>query len=111
MFAPVQLIAGKIHKEATYVTRAFTFGEKARLTSYIKTFLPGGATFSLEMQLDDGGFTPLKLDETEQLAEPLWTERKFVSSDKTAKQARLKLTLTGGPAARSMVSDFGAGIL
>ncbi|WP_375693468.1 hypothetical protein, partial [Bartonella sp. AP23HLJMH] len=34
LFAPVQLIAGKIHKTATYVTRAFTFGEKARLTSY-----------------------------------------------------------------------------
>ncbi|WP_375702408.1 DUF4815 domain-containing protein, partial [Bartonella sp. AA89HNZF] len=111
LFAPVQLIAGKIHKEATYVTRAFAFGEKARLTSYIKTFLPGGATFTLEMQLDDGGFTSLTLDETEQLSDPLWTERKFVSSDKTAKQARLKLTLTGGPAARSMVSDFGAGIL
>ncbi|WP_208438220.1 DUF4815 domain-containing protein [Bartonella taylorii] len=111
LFAPVQLIAGKIHKEATYVTRAFAFGEKARLTSYIKTFLPGGATFTLEMQLDDGAFTPLTLEETEQLSEPLWTERKFVSSDKTAKQARLKLTLTGGPAARSMVSDFGAGIL
>uniref|UniRef100_UPI0035D0EBAA DUF4815 domain-containing protein n=3 Tax=unclassified Bartonella TaxID=2645622 RepID=UPI0035D0EBAA len=111
LFAPVQLIAGKIHKTATYVTRAFTFGEKARLTSYIKTFLPGGATFTLEMQLDDGAFVPLKLDETEQLSAPLWTERKFVSSDKTAKQARLKLTLTGGPAARSMVSDFGAGIL
>ncbi|WP_375612350.1 DUF4815 domain-containing protein [Bartonella sp. AA9NXGY] len=111
LFAPVQLIAGKIHKEATYVTRAFAFGEKARLTSYIKTFLPGGATFTCEMQLDDGGFTPLKLDETEQLTEPLWTERKFISGDKTAKQARLKLTLTGGPSARSMVSDFGAGIL
>uniref|UniRef100_UPI0035CF8F22 DUF4815 domain-containing protein n=1 Tax=Bartonella sp. CL63NXGY TaxID=3243538 RepID=UPI0035CF8F22 len=111
LFAPVQLIAGKIHKEATYVTRAFAFGEKARLTSYIKTFLPGGATFSLEMQLDDGAFVPLTLEETEQLSEPLWTERKFVSSDKGAKQARLKLTLTGGPAARSMVRDFGAGIL
>ncbi|PIT68177.1 DUF4815 domain-containing protein, partial [Bartonella tribocorum] len=111
LFAPIQLIAGKIHKEATYVTRAFAFGEKARLTSYIKTFLPGGATFTLEMQLDDGRFTPLKLDDTEQLAEPLWTERKFISGDKGAKQARLKLTLTGGPAARSMVRDFGAGIL
>lgn len=111
LFAPIQLIAGKIHKEATYVTRAFAFGEKARLTSYIKTFLPGGATFSLEMQLDNGAFVPLKLDETEQLAEPLWTERKFNSGDKGAKQARLKLTLTGGPSARSMVRDFGAGIL
>ncbi|WP_375618475.1 DUF4815 domain-containing protein [Bartonella sp. AC134YNZD] len=111
LFAPVQLIAGKIHKTASYVTRAFAFGEKARLTSYIKTFLPGGSTLSLEMQLDDGDFSPLTLEETEQLAEPLWTERKFISSDKTAKQARLKLTLTGGPAARSMVSDFGAGIL
>ncbi|WP_208436010.1 DUF4815 domain-containing protein [Bartonella phoceensis] len=111
LFAPVQLIAGKIHKEATYVTRAFAFGEKARLTSYIKTFLPGGSTLSLEMQLDDGAFSPLTLDETEQLSEPLWTEQKFMSSDKTAKQARLKLTLTGGPSARSMASDFGAGIL
>ncbi|WP_317993221.1 DUF4815 domain-containing protein [Bartonella gliris] len=111
LFAPVQLIAGKLHKEATYVTRAFSFGEKARLTSYIKTFLPGGATFTLEMQLDDGAFVPLKLEETEQLSEPLLTERKFVSGDRSAKQARLKLTLTGGPAARSMVSDFGAGII
>lgn len=107
----MQLIAGKIHKTATYITRAFAFGEKARLTSYIKTFLPGGSSFTLEMQLDDGTFVPLKLDETEQLAEPLWTERKFVSSDKTAGQARLKLTLTGGPAARSMACDFGAGII
>ncbi|EJF79104.1 hypothetical protein MCO_01162 [Bartonella sp. DB5-6] len=111
LFAPVQLIAGKIHKTATYITRAFAFGEKARLTSYIKSFLLGGATFSLEMQLDDGAFVPLKLDETEQLSEPLWIEQKFTSSNKTAKQARLKLTLTGGPAARSMVCDFGAGIL
>lgn len=111
LFAPVQLIAGKIHKEATYVTRAFAFGEKARLTSYIKTFLPGGSTLSLEMQLDDDDFSPLTLEETEQLADPLWTEQKFMSSDKTAKQARLKLTLTGGPSARSMASDFGAGIL
>ncbi|UTO28695.1 DUF4815 domain-containing protein [Bartonella harrusi] len=111
LFAPVQLIAGKIHNTATYVTRAFAFGEKARLTSYIKTFLPGGSTFTLEMQRDDGAFTPLTLEETEQLTEPLWVERKFVSHDQTAKQARLKLTLTGGPCARSMLRDFGAGIL
>ncbi|ENN91148.1 DUF4815 domain-containing protein [Bartonella bovis] len=111
LFAPIELIAGKIRKEATYVTRAFPFGEKSRLTSYIKTFLPGGSTFKMEIQLDDGDFTSLKLEETEQLAQPLWTERKFVSEDKTAEQARLKLTLTGGPAARSMVSDFGAGIM
>ncbi|WP_455466231.1 DUF4815 domain-containing protein [Bartonella sp. B39] len=111
LFAPVQLIAGKIHKTATYITRAFAFGEKARLTSYIKTFLPGGSSFSMEMQVDDGAFVPLTLEETEQLSEPLWVERKFISGDKTAKQARLKLTLTGDPSARSMVRDFGAGIL
>ncbi|MCZ2203993.1 DUF4815 domain-containing protein [Bartonella sp. A05] len=111
LFAPVELIAGKIHKQATYITRAFPFGEKARLSSYIKTFLPGGATFQMALQLDDGAFIPLKLEETEPLSEPLWTERKFTSGDKTAQQARLKLTLTGGPAARSMASDFGAGIM
>ncbi|WP_455474733.1 DUF4815 domain-containing protein [Bartonella sp. B30(2025)] len=111
LFAPVELIAGKIHKQATYVTRAFAFGERSKLTSYIKSFLPGGATFKMEIQFDDGAFIPLTLEETEQLAEPLWTERKFISDNKTAKQARLKFTLTGGPASRSMVRDFGAGIL
>ncbi|WP_336288655.1 DUF4815 domain-containing protein [Bartonella sp. CB60] len=111
LFAPIELIAGKIHKQATYVTRAFAFGEKSKLTSYIKTFLPGGSVFSMDIQFDDGDFIPLKLEETEQLSEPLWTERKFISDNKTTKQARLKLTLTGSPAARSMVRDFGAGIL
>lgn len=111
LFAPVQLVAGRIHKTATYITRAFAFGEKSRLISYIKSFLPGGAALTMEIQLDDGDFAPLKLDETEQLPEPLWMEHKFVSEDKTAKQVRLKLTLTGGPAARSMVCDFGASIL
>ncbi|WP_455481294.1 DUF4815 domain-containing protein [Bartonella sp. B12(2025)] len=111
LFAPVQLISGKINKQATYVTRAFSFGERSKLTSYIKTFLPGGSSFSMDIQFDDGAFIPLKLEETEQLAEPLWVERKFISDNKTAKQARLKLTLTGSPAARSVVSDFGAGIL
>ncbi|WP_455475514.1 DUF4815 domain-containing protein [Bartonella sp. B17] len=111
LFAPVQLIAGKINKQATYVTRAFAFGERSKLTSYIKSFLPGGSSFSMDIQFDDGAFVPLKLEETEQLAEPLWVERKFISDNKTAKQARLKLTLTGSPAARSMVRDFGAGIL
>ncbi|WP_455480086.1 DUF4815 domain-containing protein [Bartonella sp. B23] len=111
LFAPIELIAGKLHKEATYITRAFDFGEKSNLISYVKTFLPGGSSCTMDLQLDDGTFTSLKLAETEQLSEPLWTERKFVSGDKTAKQARLKLTLTGCPAARSMARDFGAGIL
>ncbi len=111
LFAPIELIAGKIHKQATYVTRAFAFGENSKLTSYIKTFLPSGSVFSMDIQFDDGDFIPLKLEETEQLSEPLWTERKFISDNKTAKQARLKFTLTGSPAARSMVRDFGAGIL
>ncbi|MFC5760521.1 DUF4815 domain-containing protein [Rhizobium sp. GCM10022189] len=110
LYAPVELVAGEIATDLTYVTRAFDLGTAVRITSYLKTFLPGGATISMAYSIDGGAFVALPLIGTDPLAFPLWTEKKFEATALTGVQARLKISATGGPDARLMIGDFGAGI-
>lgn len=110
LYAPVQLVAGKIHEELTYVTRAFDLGELVRVASYYKAFLPGGSALTMEISLDGGAWTDLPLDETEALAFPLWVERKHELTGLTATTGRLKITGVGGPASRLLVGDFSAAV-
>ncbi|WP_420408700.1 DUF4815 domain-containing protein [Hoeflea sp.] len=111
LFAPVELIAGEIAEELTYVTRAFTLGTGVRLATYLKAFLPGGSSLTVEISKDGGSWVNMPLDSTEALAFPQWTERKYELTGQTADLVRLKITGTGGPAARIMLGDLGAGIM
>lgn len=111
LFAPVELIAGEIAQELTYVTRAFTLGTSVRLATYLKAFLPGGASLTVEISKDGGAWVNMPLDSTEALAFPQWTERKYELTGQTADFVRLKITGTGGPAARIVLGDLGAGIM
>lgn len=111
LYAPVELIAGEIAEEFTYVTRAFDLGTGARIATYLKAFLPGGSTLAVELSKDGGSWVDMPLDENEPLAFPLWTERKYELDGQTADTARLRITGTGGPAARLIVGDLGAGIM
>ncbi|OCP17431.1 MULTISPECIES: DUF4815 domain-containing protein [unclassified Ensifer] len=110
LFAPVEIIAGQILTEATYVTRAFTLGTNVRITSYLKSFLPGGAALTVQYSIDGGAWQSLPLASTEALSFPLWTERKYQASPVSGGQVRLKITATGGPSARLIAGDFGAGV-
>lgn len=111
LYAPVELIAGKIAQELTYISRAFNFGQPVTLTSYFKAFLPGGATVKIEYDLSDGNWQELPLMETEQLTFPQWVERKHSAGNIRAHQGRLKITGTGGPSARLIVGDLGAAVM
>jgi hypothetical protein len=110
LFAPVEIVAGEIAQEMDYVTRAFDLGAGVRVASYYKAFVPGWATVSMEYSIDGGAWENLPLDETEALAFPLWVERKHEDTALTGTDMRLRLTGTGGPAARLAIGDFGAGI-
>ncbi|APO76114.1 hypothetical protein AM571_CH03320 [Rhizobium etli 8C-3] len=110
LYAPVELVAGSIATTLSYVTRAFTLGEAVRVTSYLKTFLPGGATISMAFAKDGGAFANLPLVDTDALAFPLWTEKRYEATGQTGTLVRLKISATGGPAARLIIGDFGAGI-
>lgn len=110
LFAPIQLVAGEIATELTYVTRAFSLGEAVRVAAYVKTFLPGGSTVGMKISIDGGAWTDLPLTATEALSYALWTERKYQATGLTGTLARLKITGTGGPASRLALGDLGAGI-
>lgn len=110
LYAPIELIAGNIANEGTYVTRAMALGDDVRLTSYLKAYLPGGATLTMERAIDAGAFEELPFIDAEPLAYAQWTERKHEESDLTGTNVRLKITVTGGPAARVIAGDFGVGI-
>ncbi|MCJ8517828.1 hypothetical protein ABID21_000656 [Pseudorhizobium tarimense] len=110
LFAPVQLVAGKIAQQLTYITRAFDLGSAVRVAAYYKSFLPGGATAQMHYSIDGGAWVSLPLAETEALAFPLWVERKHEKTNLTGTTARLRITATGGPAARLAIGDLGAGI-
>jgi hypothetical protein len=111
LYAPVELVAGEIAEEFTYVTRAFDLGTTARIATYLKAYLPGGSSLTVALSKDGGAWTSMPLDETEALTFPLWTERKYELSGQTATTARIRITGAGGPAARLIVGDLGAGIM
>ncbi|MCB5204259.1 DUF4815 domain-containing protein [Neorhizobium sp. T786] len=111
LFAPIELIAGEIAEELTYVTRSFSLGETVRVASYYKAFLPGGATASMEYAIDGGAWTDLPLVDTDALAFPMWVERKHEDANLTGPNMRLRISGTGGPAARLVIGDLGAGIM
>ncbi|POO54293.1 DUF4815 domain-containing protein [Agrobacterium rosae] len=110
LFSPVEIIAGKIATEATYITRAMSLGAAVRLTSYLKTYMPSGSTFAMAFSIAGQAWTNLPLKATAALAFPLWTEKTYEATNLTGDNVRLKITATGGPAARVMAGDFGAGI-
>lgn len=111
LFAPVELIAGRIATSFTYVTRSFTFATAARIATYLKAYLPGGSSLTVELSKDGGAWTNMPLVQTEALQFPLWTERKYQLEGQTATTARLRITGNGGPASRLVVGDLGAGII
>ncbi|MFT4162862.1 DUF4815 domain-containing protein [Shinella sp.] len=110
LFAPVELVAGHIHEELDYVTRAFALGEDVRIANYFKAYLPGGATLAVSLSIDGGAWVPMPLVTTDQLAFPLWVERKHELTDQTGTACRLKLHGTGGPASRPVIGDFSAAV-
>lgn len=110
LYAPVDLVAGHIHEEFTYVTRAFSLGEAVRIASYYKAFLPGGSTLAASLSIDGGPFVNLPLIDSEQLAFPLWVDRKHELTGQTGTTCRLKLRGTGGPASRLVAGHFSAAV-
>ncbi len=110
LYAPVELIAGRIEEELTYVTRAMDLGTAVRFTTYLKAYLPGGSTVAVALSIAGGAWINVPLKETEALAYALWSERTYELTDQTGLTARLKITGTGGPASRLIIGDLGAAI-
>lgn len=111
LFAPVQLVAGKIATSGTYIRNAFGLGSLIDIVSYIKAYLPGGATATMHYDLADDNWVLMPITATEILAVANWVERKHKVTGITGTNARIKITITGGPADRPELADFGVSLM
>ena len=110
LYPGVTLVAGTMRPSGTYVSRAFDMGTAIRLSSFAKTRLPAGSTLTAEVDAGDGNWQTVALQASTPLQDG-WIEREYRLEPHTAQQGRLRLTLTGTPAARPSVADLRAVII
>lgn len=100
-------VAGELQGSGTYITRAFDMGAAIRMSAFVKSRLPAGSTLTVEIDAaDDSWETVAQFAAT--VLDQGWVEREFRKTPYTATQGRLRLTLTGTPAARPVLSDMRA---
>lgn len=102
-----QMIAGKLRTTGVYVSRAFTMGAAIRMSAFLKSYLPAGSSYTVEIDKADDVWSTVAVFGTETL-DLGWTEKEHRVTPYTATVGRLRLTLTGSPAARPLLADFRA---
>ena len=101
------LITGELASSATYITRAFSMGSAIRMSAFLKSQLPAGSTLTVEIDAADDDWDTVA-QHASTVLDGGWIEREFRVDPYTADQGRLRITLTGTPAARPVLSDMRA---
>lgn len=99
----VQVGLGRIRTAGTYVTKVFKMGTGVDLAALYVASLPAGSAVAVARDAADGIWSAVPVSTTETL-DAGWVEPKHVAAGITAPEGRVKLTLTGGPAARPKVA-------
>lgn len=105
LYRNILLVAGTMATSATYVSNAFKMGTNIRVGGYYKAYLPAGSTAAMEVDAANDTFVTVPLDITEPINGG-WVEREHQLDPFTAQLGRIKLTLTGSPAARPSLADL-----
>lgn len=101
------LIGGTLQASGTYVTRAFDMGASIRMSAIVKTNLPAGSALTVEIDADDGAWASVPQYAATILSDGT-TEREYRIDPYTATTGRLRLTLSGTPGARPVLTDMRA---
>lgn len=109
LFPVILAVSGKVAATGTYVSRAFDMGTGIDIIAWLKTFIPTGATIVIEADAANDSWSSVAQASQAPLQDAGWIERRYSKSGHNANPVgRLKLTLTGTPAARPMAYDFRA---
>jgi hypothetical protein len=109
LFPLILAVSGKVAASGTYVTRAFDMGTGIDLIAWLKTYIPTGATITMAADAADNGWGAVTQTAQTPLEDPGWVERRYAKAGHNANPVgRIRLTLTGTPAARPMAYDFRA---
>lgn len=102
------MVAGTLQTSGTYVSRVFDMGDALRVSNNLKTFLPSGSSLTVEIDKADGVWTTLSLH-AQDVINLGWQEREYrVAPWDAPNGGRIRLTLTGTPAARPLLADMRA---
>ena len=102
----VLAVPGSMRATGTYVSRLFDMGTDVRQDIRLKTDVPNGATLTVEIDAGDDDWTAAPLEDSEQLTDGGLDQRFTVNPWTAATGGRVRITLTGTPAARPAVSDL-----
>ncbi|MCY7295101.1 hypothetical protein [Alteromonas sp. a30] len=106
LYQGVQLISGKQQATGSYVTRAFPGGTNVNLNVTFEASLPSGASVGVEAEID-GVWTSMSQDDSKP-ANDGFNELSYGLSGFNSDQVRVRLTLSGTPAARPRVRQLRA---
>jgi len=105
LFPGVQLVAGTIRASGTYISRAMAMGTGVRVATNLATKLPAGSTLKIEHDATDNNWVEATFG-AQSLLDEGWIEREYSKNPYSAALGRIRLTLTGSPAARPSVADL-----
>ncbi|MBN9454929.1 MAG: DUF4815 domain-containing protein [Bosea sp.] len=105
LYPGTTLIGGRIRTSGTYITRAFEMGTSVDVKAIFAQFLPAGAMVAVAVDKVNNTWDALTLGTTDVLGDG-WTEPVFAKTAFTSAQGRLRITLTGGPAARPSIAQM-----
>lgn len=109
VFPVILAVAGKLQTTGTYVTRAFDMGTAVEILTYLKTRIPTGAAIDLHVDAADDSWSAMSQVLQKPLTEAGWIERKYSKAGHNANPVgRLRISLSGTPAARPMAYDLRA---
>lgn len=101
------LIGGRIREEGTYITRVFTMGSAVRIAALFAALIPPGANVAVHVDAADDNWQALAADGATVLGGG-WNEPRYTKSSYTAAIGRVRVKLTGTPAARPSIAKLRA---
>lgn len=107
LYPGVLFISGKVRATGTYISRAFSMGSAIRMSAFVKSKLPAGSALTVEIDAANDVWTAVT-QFAQTILDDGWVEREFRRTPYTATVGRLRLTLSGTPAARPVLADFRA---
>ncbi|MFD2676082.1 DUF4815 domain-containing protein [Camelimonas lactis] len=107
LYPGTAIIGGRIRASGDYVSRLFAMGNPVQVRGVMSTLLPAGSSLTVEVDNGAGVWSPLDPDGGEVLGGG-WSDALYRRAAHTAAQGRIRLTLTGGPAARPSVARLRA---
>ena len=104
----IMVAFGTMMSSGTYVGLSWTMGDPVDVEASMSTWLPAGSTMAVEVDAIDDAWSAMTLDSVTPIdggfVEHTYSKSGFAAAD----GGRIKITLTGNPAARPAIADLRA---